>query len=498
MLFGWGILFAQMPTSDPNRTEAVPASTLQIPTIAKTAPRSTSSYALLDTLLPAILDGYDIVGLTATIHQNGAEVWTGCFGFADNSIQVPITDSTLFVLCSISKSFTGTALMQLWEQGLFELDDPINNYLPFDIIHPHYPDSLITFHQLLTFTSAIRDNWNVIDGLTVPGDIQQSLQEFLQEYFTPTGNYYNVFQNFSYFTYPGERFLYSNLNYVLIAYLVEILSGVPFADYCEEFIFDPLALDRTRWFLADIDTTMLAHGHNAARTPLPHFGTPIWPAGGLRSNPPDMWRFMSAIMNWGEMDGVRLLDSTTVDLMLQPRVSMVPYLWHDYGYAFHVESLIFEVDTMQVWGHSGGWENRYVTYMFWCKETETACVAMINSYNQSAMLEIYQLMLSVAWTEWLSVKEPELLHPDQFLLERVYPNPFNPEIRVRYRITDSTEITISVCNLLGQHVLRVNKGVHPPGSHEECLQMPAATSGVYIVLVETPMTSAAARIIHLK
>jgi CubicO group peptidase (beta-lactamase class C family) len=73
---------------------------------------------------------HHIPGLSACILKKGELVWQNAYGFADIEQNIPVTDSTLFFLASISKTFTGTALMQLYERGFFDLDDNVNNYLP--------------------------------------------------------------------------------------------------------------------------------------------------------------------------------------------------------------------------------------------------------------------------------------------------------------------------------------------------------------------------------
>lgn len=498
ILLGGSTLMAGVPSRSTMRQPESPVD-YHITTEPITLPRdSTVSYSALDTLLPQLSNDFGVVGLVASIYQDGETVWTGSFGQASTSPSTPMTDSTFFPICSISKSFTGTALMQLWEQGLFNLNDPINDYLPFTILHPNFPDSLITFDQLLTFTAALRDNYAVFRWLTTPYDFPQTLHDYLVDYFVPGGAYYYDQINFCYDAYPGEAFDYCNMNYVLIAYLVELLSGMPFADYCEQNIFQPLGMNQSSWFLADTDTTRLAHGHDAENIPRPYIGSPIWPAALLKSNPQEMWRFMRTIMNGGEYDGGRLLDSTTVALMLQPRVSMVPFLWHDYGYAFHEERIVFDSDTMDVWGHCGSWSESHVTYMCWCEETETACIAMINSFDQPAMIELYRLLLSVAWNEWLSVDDAPDPLPETFAITNVYPNPFNQEARIRYQLARSSSIRVSLYNLLGQRIMLLDMGVQSPGQHDIAFQPDGIASGAYLLRLETPATSDTRRVIHLK
>ena len=118
------------------------------------------------------------------IVENDQIIWKGAYGYASIEQNKPVGDSTIFHIASISKLLTGTALMQLWEEGLFDLDDDINNYLPFEIRNPNYPDDPITFRMLLTHTSSINDDWTQLIYLyTYIIDSPVSLESFVENYF---------------------------------------------------------------------------------------------------------------------------------------------------------------------------------------------------------------------------------------------------------------------------------------------------------------------------
>jgi CubicO group peptidase (beta-lactamase class C family) len=97
-------------------------------------------------------------GMSTLIVKDGEIVWINGYGFADIENNVSVSDSTVFLLASISKVFTGTALMHLHQNGQLDLDEDINNYLPFDIEIPNYEADSITFRMLMTHTSSILDN----------------------------------------------------------------------------------------------------------------------------------------------------------------------------------------------------------------------------------------------------------------------------------------------------------------------------------------------------
>ncbi len=218
--------------------------------------------AALDSFIIATMDQYHIPGVSACIIREGDVYWTGAYGYANIEQNQPVTDSTTFIIASSSKPFTATALMQLWEEGLFGLDDNINNYLPpeLQIINPSFPNDSITFYQLLTHTSSIDNDFyyyvNLASIYSWGSDSPVSLDSFLVNYFMSGGSYYSLgpFNNWA----PGAQWEYSNVAVTLIGYLVEAIADTPFADYCQENIFTPLGMYETSWFLAGLDTSNIA------------------------------------------------------------------------------------------------------------------------------------------------------------------------------------------------------------------------------------------------
>ncbi len=104
---------------------------------------------------------HHVPGMSVSILKNGEAYWQLHHGFANIAQNKPVTDSTAFLLCSISKLITQTAAMQLYEQDAFSLYDSINDYLPFTVVNPNHPDSIITFFHLMTHTSSIQDNYSI-------------------------------------------------------------------------------------------------------------------------------------------------------------------------------------------------------------------------------------------------------------------------------------------------------------------------------------------------
>ena len=121
-----------------------------------------------------------IPGISASIVKNNSIVWDHYFGHANLDEEITVMENTMFSLASVSKTVTVTALMQLWEEGFFDMDDDIDQFLPFNVNHPDYPFIPITFKMLVTHTSGIKDHWNVMTYYD--GDPDLELGYFLEEY----------------------------------------------------------------------------------------------------------------------------------------------------------------------------------------------------------------------------------------------------------------------------------------------------------------------------
>ena len=128
-----------------------------------------------------------IPGLSVSIVKNEHIVWEKNFGHANINENILVDENTMFILSSISKTVTATALMQLFEDNFFMLDDNINDYLPFNVNHPDFQANPISFKMLLSHTSGIKDNWSVMPYYD--GDSTLDLGYYLQEYLTPEGEF---------------------------------------------------------------------------------------------------------------------------------------------------------------------------------------------------------------------------------------------------------------------------------------------------------------------
>lgn len=258
-------------------------------------------------------------GLAYAVIRDGALVQQNVAGYADTENRTPVNQDTRFMLASVSKLVTATAVMQLYEQGKLSLDEDIRPLLPFPLVHPDYPEAAITFRMLLTHSSGIRDRYPYLlrfYTLEQGGDSPYELEDFLEDYLSIDGALYTA-KSFHPWE-PGSKTAYCNVGFGLLGYLVERISGMSFPQYCRQFIFEPLEMNNTGWLLQDTDQSNIAIPYRTRRgrwEALGNYGYPTYPDGQLRTSIADFGRFLCMYLNQGSLDGRQVLQPQTVDLM---------------------------------------------------------------------------------------------------------------------------------------------------------------------------------------
>ena len=263
--------------------------------------------------------------LSACIIKDNEIVWYEGYGYSNILKRQRPTIDTAYQIGSISKTFLGTAMMQLYERGLFDLDDDVNDYLDFNVRNPNYPDMPITFRMLLAHQSSIAGHTIHETGLLSSLDLyifiifmkDKSNYPYpqIKELLTPSGKLYreNVWLDIA----PGSDSSYSNLGMILLEHLLEKMSAQKYSDYVKENIFEPLQMNNTSIYFDDFNRDKIAIPYFTAgfiQVPIPLFDFNYGP-GGVKSSIKDMSHYVIAHMNGGVWNDIRILNESTVEEM---------------------------------------------------------------------------------------------------------------------------------------------------------------------------------------
>lgn len=348
-----------------------------------------SNPANLDDIIESEYKLFQMPGVAYAAIKDDAVVYSGAKGYANVEEKIPLTTQTRMKIASVSKTVTVTALMQLYEKGMVELKNDINDYLPFEVRSPHYPNIPITVEMLLTHTSSINDGLEHEFYLFGYVDYPETIMSFLQSFLTSGGQYYAKSNFFKYE--PGSKHNYSNYGTTLLACIVEHVTGFDFNTYCKENIFEPLGMNRTTWFYSETPREELAipYFDNNERDPSkPFFTSPTYPDGKLLTTADDLSRFLRAYIGNGTFENYKLLEPETVDLMLSVF----------YKASYEDQGLIFvkiKRGNIELWGHTGG-DPGVAAEMFFDKNTNTGYIIMINRTMYSSYPTIPNALLQYA------------------------------------------------------------------------------------------------------
>ncbi|RKQ37600.1 serine hydrolase domain-containing protein [Oceanobacillus halophilus] len=260
------------------------------------------------------VDEEHIPNLAVSVVSNGEIIFEKGYGFADIREGVKVDpETTMFRIGSVSKLFTWTAIMQLVEQGKLSLNTDINQYLDVEI-----PEKLavgsnqtkpkpITLMDLMTHTPGFEDYSSSIFRLSAEEmpPLSQYVREYRPERIFPA----------------GEVLAYSNYGTALAGYIVEHVSGMPYAEYVKENIFKPLEMDYSTFrqpLPKDFSTNLAqAYRYIDGEFKEGNFEFVPAPAGGMSSTATDMATFMQVYLEGGSLHGEKILEKDTVQQMFQ-------------------------------------------------------------------------------------------------------------------------------------------------------------------------------------
>ena len=381
----------------------------------------TSRTSERDDFVREMMKNAGIVGLQTTIVKNSRIVWQKSYGqavLAQPGPSRPMRDDSILFTASICKMFTAVAVMQQVEKGRLSLDDDINVYLPFVVRNPKWPDVPITWRMLLTHTSSINDAEDVQEALYVYGAPSPiKFDAYVEDTFNH-GGIYN--RPDSYLPgKPGTERVYSNNGIDLAGYAIERLTHRPFITYIDEAIILPLGMEGTAYSFVGLPATKLTVGYGRTLSPDGHYvfvpnrvafghvaagqsvedeqmGLPDPPPGGLYTSTGQFVRFVMMLLNRGSLDGVKILEPASVDLLLTHSGFWSSTSAYEQGIIFLGQR---NLDDHLVWGHVGD-DRGYCAAVFLDRQAGIGVLAFANTENDEYLLSRRLTDLDMHMMDW--------------------------------------------------------------------------------------------------
>ncbi|NNF34998.1 MAG: serine hydrolase [Saprospiraceae bacterium] len=401
--------------------------------IAQDLPSKSELASFMDGTIKTIMEKEHINGVTVSIVQHDSIYWSKGYGYADLKKNTEVNPKkTLFRMGSVSKLFVWTAVMQLYEDGLINLDADITSYID-DFEIPGGYEEPITMKNLMTHTPGFEDyyfNLFSLDSLP-PESLGANLNEHMPERVRP----------------PGIHSSYSNHGTGIAAYIVEEISGMKWDDYVEQKILRPLGMNITsfRYVLPDSLMDIQSKGYTYAEgeyTSKDLKGIPLAPVGLATTSAEDMTPFMLAHLNNGKYNDYRMLDSTTVELMHQQLFSHADGLrGMCYGFFNHSKN------GYKIIGHGGATEF-FFTYMLILPDEKTGIFISTNTRGGTSLIR-------QVTDHWIDQYYPDTTAVDSIQLSDTYLAQFSGNYisnrRPRNRVTkisvlSNNPVTVSNSN----------------------------------------------------
>lgn len=353
------VLISFCLNSQTNSINSTPALTMDNPSAQGMSPERLDR---IDRMLTNEISKGNIPGTVALIARNGKIVFHKAYGMANEESGKEMEKDAIFRIASQTKAITATAVMMLWEEGKFKLDDPISKYIPqfgdaqildsfneADSTYTTKPaENQITIRDLITHTSGI--GYGMIDGDDRFRKIYAKagiIDAFTSERIL-IGENIKKLATLPLHHEPGEAWTYSE-GLDVLGYFVEIVSGMPFDEYLHAHIFEPLGMDDTFFYLPKEKADRLVAVQYKDDNKWKRFSTPLFDidypnsegtffsgGAGLSSTAEDYANFLQMYLNGGELNGKRLLSRTTVNSILSNQIGTIWDGGKDYGLAFDI------------------------------------------------------------------------------------------------------------------------------------------------------------------
>lgn len=335
----------------------------------------------LDHRIQKILKEDNTPGAQVALFKDGQIIHLQSYGLANVELGVPVSDSTVFEIGSISKQFVAVAALLLMENGKLHIEDPVHTYLPY--IPSEWMD--VTIRQLLTHTSGIPDyeeirSYDIYRFRTTPEDVIKIAHSRPMDFS------------------PGNGWYYSNTGYYLLSMILEKADGKPLGEILTDRIFEPLGMSKTRF--ADPESIIMnrAEGYWVNKVGdlinrHPTETTSTLGAGGLLTSAKDMFIWDNAL------NGDNLLNAESKSLMWTPDSVAAEY-GREYGFGWRLS----DISGMKAQSHTGqvaGFSAHYIRF----PEEQLSIIFFFNRYRGNSSWKIGRHTLHTFMPEIIPMPE---------------------------------------------------------------------------------------------
>ena len=337
-----------------------------------------------------VMKQLDVVGLSVAVVKKGEIMYTHSFGLKNIESNTTLTDTDIFRIASISKSFSATSIMQLVQAGKLSLSDDFSKLVGFKIRNPKYPEKVITLKMVMSHTSSINDSQGYFNLDVINPD--------------KSADWAKCYNNYE----PGNGYQYCNLNFNMVGTVIEKISGERFDNYVKHHILDRLGL-YAGYCVDSLDSsrfTTLYEYDSASRgfkpAPMAYaprreeiknyvvgYSTPIFsPTGGMKISATDLAKYMTMHMNKGKYNGVRIISRKSAK-------RMQTIVWKPAGYGLAISKVDNLIAGKTMTGHTGSAYGLY-SAMFFQQKEKFGIVIITNGCNPGYADGLNNLIKSVA------------------------------------------------------------------------------------------------------
>lgn len=370
--------------------------------------------ALNDTLTKKLKAAYKkgaIVGFSVAVVDEEGLLYDKGFGFTDIEQKKAYTSGTVQNIASISKTLIGVSLIKAQELGKLNLNDPINNYLPFKIVNPNHPEIPILIKHLAYHSSSISEldavyaksyvltknehaeNEGVFDYFNKP-ETNIPLMDFIQNSLAEGGKWYakETFLD----TAPGAKREYSNIGAALCALVIERATGQDYRSFTKEYILKPLKMNASGWTEKDIDVAKRTRLFANKEKMIADYNLITYADGGFLTSSSDLGLFLSELIKGYGGKGT-LLGQESYKKLFEKHQFLSDWESEEVGVFIEFRDGFLNVKKEMI-GHNGS-DPGVFTAMYFNPKTKIGSVVLVNTdtdFTDGVWPEIEEIWKSLA------------------------------------------------------------------------------------------------------